>query len=417
MLILPKSNFFKLLFVAACMFAIFPSATPVRAQDKVPSERFTRESALNSKSKLDAMRSLQARLVQGKTGFYLVRGVRALISVEKPEGVFAYLVTHQKDKSKNGVYELDDFYSVDGYYIVLITREGAEIQLLDELPLTPPELAMRLKLKQVPLPPDLLDDPSKFDYTAAIFDQMNPDVIAWRKILVDETFPRWVWRDMTTDGLLDCILDIEGFEFQPTSYYTVLVSNGSGFEEGFRSWGFDTDFSEVNVGEGTSRTAWVIKSEKHDSSEKGEWLSSWRDYFRWVTHRFVLANSEFQFGYDDIVPSLGKLVQESLDAENLEGGRWTGMSKFAANATRYSEGMGTPFEFYASLARIAEYQGDKDKAKEWWGKVIEYIDSEYDGQNVVGTSELAAPIQDIVSAYEEWRDEIYSSAEAALEED
>jgi hypothetical protein len=384
---------------------------PLHAQNQAAPETFARESPLDFQEQLDAIRFLQARIIQPDTGYYLVRGVRVLLSSDNPAGVFAYLVTNQSDLPANGAFSLGDFYTVSGYYIILISRTSDDFEIIDELPVTPPELTRRLNIPDAPPPPDFTLDPDKMDYTGAIFNAMDPDVVEWRKNLIDHTMPRWSWVDLTADGRLDCVVDIEGFEFQPTSYYTVLVSADAGFEEGFRSWGYDTNFSEIAYSGGMA-----IKSERYDSSETGQWLPSWRDFFRWKDDRFILADEEFASGYDDLLPSLEQLATEGLDAES-SGGRWSGLPRYAANATRYSEGLGTPFEYYFNLAKIADYQSDPARAQTWYGKVIEYIDAEYDSQDKMGPTDLDPAIKDIVSAYEEWRDEIYSAAEAALEGD
>lgn len=383
-------------------------ATPSAAQISTTYEGFTRETTLDFQEKLDAIRFLQARIIQPESGYYLVRSVSVLQGSDGSQGTFAYLVTYQSDKGSLSTFDLGDFYTVYGFYLVILSRNADEFTLLDELILTPPEILARLNVTEAPPPPDLTDDPEQLDFTGAIFDAMNADVVAWRTNMVQRATPRWEWVDLTGDGFLDCVLDIEGFEFQPSSYYTVLVWTENGFEEGFRSWGYDTDFSEIG---GNPQ---VIYSEQYEFSENGEWLPSWRDYYQWRDDRFLLANANFADSYQGLVPVLEKLADESIAAESDPNGPWTGMTRYATNVTRYANGLGSPFGYYFSLARIAGYIGDTTSEESWWGKVIDYINAEYDLQAETRTEDFHPSVVAVSGAYEEWRDEIYAAAEGAL---
>ena len=76
-----------------------------------------------------------------------------------------------------------------------------------------------------------------------------------------------------------------------------------------------------------------------------------------------------------------------------------------------------PSQFYFGLARIAEYQADIDEAGIWWQMLKDYIDEEYDTEEQVDLSLLDGPLQEIVSGYEEWRNELYGAAESALQDE
>jgi hypothetical protein len=372
---------------------------------------FTYEATLSPAERLDAIRFLQARIIQPERGgSYLVRGVSALHPKDEALCVFAYLVTFQTDQPERGAHDLGDLYSVSGYYLVMLTRRGDGFTVLDEFPLTQPELAERLNLKEIPPPPELTADPELFDFTAAVFDAMDPSLVAWREELVARTVPRWEWVDLTDDGLLDCVLDIEGFVFQPTSYYTVLVSSGGGFIEGFRSWGHNTDFLEFDLEGGRG-----IEVDRYAISDEGTIFNCWRDYFRWDGNRFAAVNRDYASEYEHLVPALEDVARTTVEAETDADGRWDSMARYEINATRYHEGLGVPFEYFFSLARIADYQGRGEDAMSWWAKVVEYINHEYDTEALAELGGLDEPVRGTAYLYEEWRDELYAAAEAALE--
>lgn len=380
---------------------------------------FIWEAFLDSQGKLDAMRFLQARIVQPETGYYLVRNAKVLLTESDPMGVFSYLITFQSSRPKDGAFDLDDLYSVHGYYVALAIRSGETLRVLDEFAVTPPELIARLNIETLPPPPLITSDPEKLDYTGPLFDAMNPQVVEWRKTLVQQSLPRWEWIDMTGDGYLDFVLDIEGFEYQPTSYYSVIVSKPDGFIEGFYSWGFNADFMEQDIEDlgdfSADSPTKVIRADRYDVSEKGQWLPYWRDFYLWESDRFIPGNMRFASSYQELIKPLEQLAVESLDAENESEGRFSGLNRYAINAIRFSEGRAAPFVYYFNLARIFEYLRDMTKAREWYRKVIEYIDKEYDTKGLTRTTELSPNVQAILMDYEEWRDEYYIAAEAAIE--
>jgi len=373
---------------------------------------FVMETRLSESEQLDAIRYLQARMAQPyEDGRYFARAVRVLLPSTGNVGVFAYLVTFQTNVPENRAYDLADFYSVAGYYLVLLTRDGEEFDLLDEISLTPLELKERLSLVTIPPPPELISDPEEPDFADAVFDATDPTLAEWRRRLVGPTVPRWEWTDVTGDGLVDCILDIEGFEFQPTSYYVVLITARDGFIEGFRSWGYDTDFSEV-VENGVT----ALRADRYSRTASGDYLPSWRDYYIWNGLRFVLANLNFSEGYAELLPALEELAMDALVEETTPGGRWEGTTRFEINATRFSEDSDIPSEYYFNLARIAEYRGDVVEADRWWRILREYLDAEYDSGLLVDPADLDPAVREAIPAYEEWRDELYGAAEAALED-
>jgi hypothetical protein len=372
-----------------------------------PIERFTNESSLDPPERLDAIRFMQARILQPDTGYYLVRDIHVLMTRDNPLSVFAGLVTFQTGGSVDKMFDLDDPTSVQGYYIVLLTRSDGGFQIIDELPVTPQELADNLGFENIPPPPDFITDPAGLDYSGALFNSTNPTTVTWRDNLAESPTPRWRWIDMTGDDLLDSVLDIEGFENPSVNYYIILVATGDGFEEGFRAWGHNTDFSECT---GTNGIA--IQADRYDLNESGVEMLSWRDHYRWVNDRFLLANSEYASDYANLITSLQKLAIDALDSETSEGSRWLGLARYSINATRYLEGLGTPFEYYFNLARIAEYQENPAQAASWRLKVLDYIDAEYDTQDLVDPASLDPDVQAILFAYEEWRDEVYAASES-----
>lgn len=389
--------------------ALICSATASASGASSPSQ-FTYEAPLSANEQLDAIRFLQARIVQLEDGgTYLVRGVRALHPRDSSLGVFAYLVTFQTDEPENGAHDLGDFYSVSGYYLVMLTREGEEFTVLDEFPLTQPELAERLRLADIPPPPELTHDSESVSFTAAVFNAMDPAVVEWREALAAKTVPRWEWTDLTGDGFLDCILDVEGFIFQPTSYYTVLVAAADGFIEGFRSWGHNTDFTEFDL-EGRKG----IEVDRYAISDEGTMFNCWRDYFRWDGNRFAAVNRDCASEYEHLIAALEDVTRTTVEAETDADGRWDSMVRYAINATRHSEGILVPPQLYSNLARIAEYQDRSADAATWWSKIVEYINEEYDSQELIEPDELDEAVREATPSYEELRDEIYAAAEAAL---
>jgi len=386
---------------------------------------FVREIPLSESERLDAIRYLQARIVQpgeeglcdGDTGAvfhgrYLARGVRVLQPEVGNQGVFAYLVTFQTDGPENLAYDLNDYYTVEGYYLVLITRSGEDFTLIDEFLLTPPELAVRLELRAIPPPPTLTWDSENMDFNDAVFDASDPALAEWRADLVNVIRPRLDFVDLTGDGLLDCILDIEGFEFQPTSYYIVLASASYGFMEGFRRWGYETDFSEA-IEDGSG----VIRAETYSLTPSGDYLPSWRDYYIWNGSRFILANLNYAEDYEDLMSALVELAGESVREETSSGGRFDGMTRYVINLQRYRERQGLPAEYYFNLARISEYRLSGEEARAWWTTLMGYLNAEYDSEEISDMDELEAGISEIVQAYGDWRDELYATAEAALSEE
>ena len=402
--------FIAMFFSAVILFANsdFSNAQPVTSFTGA----YVGESLLDESANLDVIRFLQARIVQNSDyGYYLARHARVLHQKGSPLSIFAYLITCQNGEPQEK-YDLGDFYSVTGYYLILIYRDGEEFEIIDEITMMPRELSDRLELPLIPPPPELTANPDEFDFSGPVFNAMDSEVIEWQDELARLNVPRWEFIDLTGDGYLDCVLDIDGFQYQPTCYYIVLAGTEDGFMEGFRSWGYDTDFSEY-LGDNSV----AITASKYSISAIGEWLPSWRDYYTWESGRFVLANDRFADEYSSIVLSLAQLSTESIENERSENSRWNGMSRYAINATRYSEGIGIPCEYYENLARIAEYNGDVERAKIWWGEIIEYLDEEYDSGEDVDIEKLTPEIRDIVLAYEEWRDELYSASEEALGED
>ncbi len=400
----------RLVVYAVPVFAVITvSAVAADAQAQGPIGYDT-EITLSSDEALDAIRYLQARIVQPyDDGRYFVRAVRVLHPASGNVAVFAYLVTFQTNVPDNLAYDLADSYSTAGYYLVLIMRSGEDFTVIDEISLTPPQLRERLSLWTIPPPPELACESDELDFSDAVFDATDPALSYWREDLVQCSIPRWEWKDVTGEGLLDCILDIEGFEFQPTSYYVILVPRAEGFIEGFRSWGYDTDFSEV---ESDGLTA--VRAAKYSPSPDGDFLPSWLDYYIWNGMRFILANLNFADEYSDLVPSLEQLAESLVEEESSDGSRWSGLPRYVINATRYADGLGTPFQYYYNLARIAEYQSDPETADRWWLELRMYLDAEYDSRILVDESELDRRIIDTIPAYEEWRDEMYAAAEAAL---
>ncbi len=391
-------------------------ATPVRGQEPVQdmyAQGFAREIPLDSSDRLNAIKYLQCRIVQpDEGGRYFVRSVKVLIPEGGEEGVFSYMVTFQGSVPENKAYDVGDFYSVCGYYLVQLTRSGDEFTLVDEIDLTPRELADRLTVLKVPAPPEITSDPARLDFTDAIFDASDPSIAEWRNQLAETVTPRWDWRDMTGDGILDCILDIEGFESRPTSYYLVLVTVSDGFIEGFRSWGYDTDFSEMER-DGTM----VVRADRYSLNSAGDFLPSWREYYIWNGSRYILANLNFADEYSELVSPLLQLASDSLAAETDPQSRWAGMPRFRINLARFSESLGMPSVFYFNLARVEEYQNQSAESLEWWRTLREYLDGEYDSESQVDVDEIDPALQDWAPIYREWRDELYSAAEAALEDE
>ncbi len=376
---------------------------------------YVREMPLEKAERLDAIRYCQARIVQPySNGRYVVRAVRVLMPSDGFEGVFSYLITFQINMPENRASDLGDLYSVAGYYVVNLTRSQDDFILLDEFSFTPVELMERLEIYQIPPPPELTSDPDQFDFTDAVFDATDPDLAEWREQLVESSIPRWEWTDLTGDGILDCILDIEGFEFQPSSYYAVLVTMDYGYIEGFRSWGYDTDFSEI-----PSNGKTAIRVDRYSMSPGGDYLPSWRDYYIWNGMRYILANLNFASEYSEIIPALEELSESSLACETDPDGRWhqAGTGRYEINLTRFFEGSGLTSEYYFNLARLAEYQFNLDEAGKWWLTLQQYLNAEYDSQILFNPDNLDEELLDLIPAYEEWRDELYSASEAVLTEE
>ncbi len=406
-------TFFCLLILTGYVFV----PTPAHA-DPEPFTNYITEIPLSESERIDAIRFLQSRIIQPSftdendgdviPGRYLVRGVRVLMPSDGDQGVFSYLVTYQMSVPDNRAYDLNDFYSVAGYFLVMITRSGDEFEIIDEYSLIPRELVLRLDLQAVPPPPALTPIPGLFDFTDAVFDAMDPDLIDWRAALVGTIQPRMEWRDLTGDGYLDCVLDIEGFVFHPTSYYIVLVSVDHGFIEGFRSWGFETDFKEIER-DGTM----ILKADRYSLSANGNYLMSWRDFYIWNGVRYIIANLNFSDEYDDLTEPLVLLANGYLNEETSE---FDGMSRYAINLTRFASDSGIPTEFYYNLARIEEYQVDTSAALTWWTTLKDYLDGEYDSQADTDYSTIEQTVLNMRPDYEDWRDQLYSAAEAALAE-
>jgi hypothetical protein len=282
--------------------------------------------------------------------------------------------------------------------------------VIDLIDLTPPELKDRLDSSGLTISPEFTKIESEFNYRGPLFNATSQEYIQWQQDLANSEIPRWEFKDMNADGKLDCILDIEGFQFQPTSYYSVLLGTEDGFIVGFHSWGYDTDYGEIEEQHGR----YAISSSKFSVSENGSWLMSWRDFYTWNGTRFVLSNEDFASEYERLITPLEMLASEAVDGEFEEGSRWASMPRYAVNATRYAEGSGTPFGYYYNLARIYEYLENSEEASNMWRTITAYINIEYDSQDSMGEIELASDIRDLVISYEEWRDEIYAAAESAL---
>ncbi|MFH1676899.1 MAG: hypothetical protein ABIC40_07725 [bacterium] len=375
---------------------------------------FGSESILNPSERLDAVRFLQARIRQPELGsYYLVRGVRVLLPILGSEGVFSYLVTCQSGENENGIWDLGDYYSVRGYYIIFLSRTKDEFKINAIINATPPDLLGKLGIKNdSPPPPKFLSDEKYLDYTGAVFNATDPEVIEWREKMVEDIIPRFEWKDMTGDGRLDCILDIEGFNYEPSSFYTIIVSTDDGFEEGFRSSGDNTDFSEFEYDHSVA-----VRRDRYSINENGQWLLSWQDYFILKDGRFVNGNGNFAGEYSLLIPGLKSLADDRLGEETDFQGRWFGKERYVVNATRYATGESTPYEYYFNLARIAEYSNDTVKANEWWEKIIAYMDEEYSSQERTTPEDLNQSIRDKAESYDEWRDEFYAASEAALSGD
>ena len=378
-----------------------------------PATGFGMEVQLSGDEKLDIIRFMQARLVQPDVDArYLVRDARVLLpSSGENVGVFAYLVTLQIEVPDNRAYDLNDLYSVGGYYLVFVERAGDTLVVIDELDLTPDTLANRLNIIPTP-PPEIIADEEGLDFFDAVFDASDPDLVDWRNELLDCRVPRWEWQDITGDGMLDCVLDIEGFAFQPTSYYTVLVTGIDGFIEAFSAWGNDTDYSEVEI-DGRN----VVRADYYAISATGDYLPKWRDFFGWNGIRFVVANLSCAGEYTDLIPALEELAMAAEIEETAEESRWEGLTRYEINLTRWTNGTETPSEFYFNLARIAEYQLNYGQANVWWETLKDYLDGEYDSQERADARGFAGAVRESIPAYEEWRDELYAAAEAALQAD
>lgn len=404
------SRAFRILLIPALFFALSLSL-PVSL--KLPEnisyastvDGFTMEMPLDRDQKLNAIRFLQARIVQPYSNArYLVRNATVLLPESGNEGVFAYLITLQAGGLGNRAYDLSEFYSVAGYYMVLISRDGDNFEMVDEIQLTPSEIVDRLSLGTMQPPPELTSNYSEFDYSDAIFDATNPDLIEWRNHLLDIAVPRWEWKDLTGDGSLDCILDIEGFELKPTSYYTLLVTTSDSFMEGFRSWGYDTLFSETMTDRGIA-----IVANSYSTSPDGEFVQCWRDYYIWNGFRFAISNENFAPKYNEFIDPLQNLLGNSLAEEESQSGRWVGLTRFEINATRYAENLPLPGQFLFYLARIAEYNGNADEANRRWQELADYLNDEYDSQESIDMENLAS-----LQSYMDWRDELFSAADASL---
>lgn len=370
------------------------------------------EMPLDRDGKLDAIRYLQARILQPYSNArYLVRNATVLLPGSGIEGYFAYLVTLQASVPGNRAYDLSEFYSVAGYYLIMIKRDGDGFTIVDEIQLTPPELVERLRLGIAQPPPELTSNPDEFDFSDAVYDATDPELVDWRDQLVNSNEPWWDWSDLTGDGWLDCILNIEGFEFHPTSYYLVLVTTSDGFLEGFRSWGYNTFFSEKPTDYGMA-----IIADRYSVSANGDFMKSWMDYYIWDGFRFAIENEKFAGNYDNLIEPLEELISQALAGENSSSGRWTGLTRFEINATRYKENIGIPSQYYFYLARIAEYQDDAGEAARRWRILVDYLNEEYDSQAEVDIEALAIALQGSLQTFIDWRDELFNAAEAALTE-
>jgi len=397
-----------LIITIAALICLTGYPVPLHAQDA--GYGFDYEITLDRSEQLDAVRFLQQRLVQPyEDGRYLVRAVHVLNPVDGENAVFAYLVTFQISPPDNYVYDLDDFYSVGGYYIILLTRNGDDVTLLDEIPMTPVEIIDRLNLPCQIMPPEITDVDDQFDFTDAVFDASDSAIGEWRENMLEYPRPRWEWTDLTGDGILDCILDIEGFEFNPSSYYTVLVTTEFGFLEAFSSWGIETDFTEF-TNEGDN----YIRAEQYSETSEGAYIPIWRDYYRWNGTRYSLANLRFSDEYTELVPGLETLVGELVEEESSDD-RWSGKNRFVINATRFSENNKIPTEYIYNLARIADYQVDFELSDYWWTELAEYLNDEYDAEEETIEYLLPEEVRAVLDFYRSWRDELYSAAEVATE--
>lgn len=378
-----------------------------------PGTGFGFEVPLSGDEKLDVIRFMQARLVQPEQDArYLVRDAKVLLpSSGENVGIFAYLVTLQTEVPDNRAYDLNDLYSIGGYYLIFVERAGDALLIIDELDLTPDTLAARLNVISTP-PPEIISDEDGLDFSDAVFDASDPDLVDWRNGLLACSVPRWEWRDIAGDGMLDCVLDIEGFEFQPTSYYKVLVTGIDGFIEAFSAWSYDTDYTEVEI-DGRR----VIRADYYAISATGDYLPKWRDFFGWNGMRFVVANLSCAGEYYDLIPALEELAMAAEIEETAENSGWEGLTRYEINLTRWANGVETPSEFYFNLARIAEYQLNYGQANIWWQKLKDYLDAEYDSQERADAIRFATVVRESIPAYEEWRDELYAAAEAALQAD
>jgi hypothetical protein len=411
----PARSTSTILIVILAAFVAVQFATGARraAAQVTTAAGFATEVPLTGDEKLDIIRFMQSRLVQPEqNGRYFVRDARVLLpSSEESVGVFAYLVTLQTEVPDNRAYDLSDLYSIGGYYLVFVERSGDMLVVLDELDLTPDTLAERLNVFSTP-PPEIIPDEDGLDFSDAVFDATDPALVEWRNELLDNRVPRWEWEDLTGDGMLECVLDIEGFEFQPTSYYSVLVTGIDGFVEAFNAWGYNTDYSEVEI---NGRK--VVRADYYAISATGDYLPKWRDFFAWNGIRFVVANLSFAGEYTDLIPALEELALAAEIEESAEDSGWEGLTRYEINLTRWTDGIETPSEFYFNLARIAEYQLDYGQAENWWQTLKDYLDAEYDSEESVDVGEFPVAVRDSIPGYEEWRDELYAAAEAALQSD
>lgn len=404
--------FFSIIFIFALASLMLNTGVNPKAiaASESASVGFIMEMPLRENEKLDAIRYLQARILQPYSNArYLVRNVTVLLPESENEGLFAYLVTLQAGGIGNRAYDLSEFYSVAGYYMVLIKRDGENFDLVDEVQLTPAEIVDRLSLGTPQPPPELTSNPAEFDFTDAVFDATDPELMEWRNRLVNSPTPGWEWVDLTGDGWLDCILDIEGFELKPTSYYTVLVTTSDGFLEGFRSWGYNTLYSEIPTDSGMA-----IVSDRYSVSSEGDFIQCWRDYYIWNGFRFGTSNGNFPDFYADLVEPLEALLAGALEEETSTSSRWFGIPRFEINATRYAENIGIPSQYYFYLARIAEYQGSESEADQWWQELSDYMNEEYDTQEQVDVEGLDPEVQASLQTYIDWRDELFYAAEASV---
>ena len=397
-------------FLTLCIALSVPVLHQVEAAASSGNSGYTMQMQLERNQKLDAIRFLQSRILQPYSNArYLVRNVTVLLPESGGEGLFAYLVTLQAGGLGNRAYDLSEFYSVAGYYLVLISRDGDNFELVDEIQLTPEEIVERLNLGTLQPPPELTSNPDEFTYTDAIFDATNPDLVDWRNHLLDSSIPRWEWKDLTGDGFLDCILNIAGFELKPSSYYTVLVTTSDGFLEGFRSWGYNTIFFEIMTDSGIA-----IVATMYSVSSDGGFVPLWRDYYIWNGFRFAISNENFADEYAGLVDTIEDLLDDSLAEEVSQSGPWAGMSRFEINATRYARDLPIPSQFYFYLARIAEYNDNTEEAELRWRELADYLNGEYDSQDDVDLDSLGADVQASLESFMDWRDELFNAAEASL---